>query len=821
MQQFEQAQKSYYLDEINRAMPGRGSTLDAQAIALALGGDSPVGEPAVPAITSRLVSEFGGNSPAHQREQTCRAVRDPATMRPNVDDRTGCGWYFRASPSVPSTAAYGTRRGPMNPHMGTAGAGEWIWNPEEAAAKESGKVTANVAACADIGIASAQYPNLGWCTTTNRAIIHDGRGQPRFPRSPGGDCPGGQIITNAAQCPPRQADNGFGFGSGFRQSVSDICEPAANGSLSPGCLRALTTQVCSPNGLLAQSLSGAGYAGDVDEFNAVNSVLVRRNFEIPAGILRGGNVTREAALSTVNQLKQMSGSGFGTGSGRDAAAASRMCFGTPFDPCAYVDSDTKPFEMSCLQREAMRAGWSPNGEMFPGRNAEATNYWNQFQTWADVKVHLRHWKTYADNPGQKQPPSLKWVYGVNVKNPAFGCNTQGVLMLRYLVPSNVAYRDETPQGHFLGRYIFKNGLPNGIKGNADQTEAGSFPHEMQRMITAFVPSQGGNYQFLIELRNNVTMTLDNRKIAEGANSVLSSIVPLVAHQRYTITWDVYHASDVWMFSCMFSVNGAAWRPLPADQLFMPYDRRLPALELAFNKMPDSGVQLRDVRDTHRILDNLQMSAPIRELAGRRCMIVGEGSGVMNFKFWNQGIRAYAMKSYTAMMLIRSVAYPSGVTPSLFGFYNTRSADPRGALRHHHPQEPWDYAQQKDNLMLTSGGTNVYGWGKSATDPAVYRQFITNAAQAVPIPTGSWFHFAWIWDENLGGYAFWINGQLAQKFASVPFASSQIMEQIRIGTDTTGDGSAWSGGMAWFRGFDYRLNEEQIRRDMNDDWGSLA
>jgi hypothetical protein len=47
----------------------------------------------------------------------------------------------------------------------------------------------------------------------------------------------------------------------------------------------------------------------------------------------------------------------------------------------------------------------------------------------------------------------------------------------------------------------------------------------------------------------------------------------------------------------------------------------------------------------------------------------------------------------------------------------------------------------------------------------------------------------------------------------------VYEQIRIGCDMTSDRS-WTGGIQWFRAFDYQLSQAQVQMDMQDGWLSL-
>jgi len=552
----------------------------------------------------------------------------------------------------------------------------------------------------------------------------------------------------------------------------------------------------------------------------VNSVLVKRGFEIPAGILRDGKVTTEAVVSSAFGLQQMA-----AGSDpRSAAAASRMCYGTPFDPCGYQDGDAGPFDSYCITRQATQQGWSPHGQLLTGNDS----YWSQFTNWGAVKNTINWWKGQADTPQHdqtKQSKSIMNVYGISVKYPFQGCNTQGVAVLRYSSPSN--FQDSMMpanggiQTHFLGRYIFKNGLPAHGGTLEDQTPAGSYMKEVQRMITYFQPPTEGNYQFMILTSNWVRMSINDTVFAEvrsNPTGATTSTIQFHKTQTYKLTWDFANKEGVWSFNCQMSVNGGGWQPIPADALYLPVDRRKALLEFAFNKMPTTPSSYRAIWDSQQIFDNFMIKAPIGQLAGRQCMIVDgqQGHGVKQGKTWGQGIRAYALKSYTAMLNISSIRAPSGVTPFIFGYYNTNSANPD--VMQGPKNDSSVYSNQKANMTMTTSGNLIYAWGKSATDPGVEKCYW---GQTVPMPNSQWFHLAWVWDADLTGYSIWINGKMARHVPTPSTVySSQIMEQIRVGMDEIGDGTVWTGGMAWFRGFDYQLSADDIQRDMRDDWESL-
>jgi len=782
-------------------------------------------DPTMPAASRQMsdaqnfVSDFGARTSAIARDAECRAIPYPGPAMRAPDARTGCGWWFSPNPSVPSTGAYGSRRGAMSPNLDSQiGPGEWVWDMQQAYQLEGMKMAAAVQACPDLQF--AKNPNIGWCPSTGRAIMTDGQGNPAFAQMAGGDCPGGGIIMSASNCPPPPppsptAGGGSGGGSG---GASAQCQPM-NGVLSPVCLQTLTGQVCSPNGGLAQAL-GSGYAGSSDSFNAANKYLLQRGFTLNSGLVNDGRVAVQDALSSVSGLKTLANTGDGS---RTNEAAMNLCFGTPFNPCQITAADAPPFDSQCITQTALGMGFSASGSILPA--VIGMDFWNQFKSWGDVVNELNWVKAVADKgPSFTGTPAMQQtaigqVYGLSVKYPKQGCNNFGVFLYRYFFPTwdSTLFPTQGSETHFLGRYILKNGFPNQGSTMQDMTPAGGYLTEGQRMVADFFPTTGGTYQFLIQCDDFVRMQLNGQVIGQvGCCGVPTptQTVQLVADQSYPIIIDLWNGGGPWSFGISYSVNGAPWQGIPVSMLGLPQDRRLPMLELAFNKMtpasyPTPGAS---IEDTNNVFQNLFLTnTTIGSLNGRNCMIVnGPISGIFNYQTFNQGVRLRAMKSITMMIQINSSNDSSGVTPSIFSFFNlpetNTSAYPRRGFNQNLVQS---YFKRTANFAIVATSSNKLGTfsGGSVGEWTTY-------------PVGQWFHIAFVWDDDFAGYTMYLNGIAGNRNALQQYPPDLIMEQIRIGCDHEYEGQFWTGGIAWFRAFDYRLSQELITLDMNDSWASL-
>jgi hypothetical protein len=159
-------------------------------------------------------------------------------------------------------------------------------------------------------------------------------------------------------------------------------------------------------------------------------------------------------------------------------------------------------------------------------------------------------------------------------------------------------------------------------------------------------------------------------------------------------------------------------------------------------------------------------------------------------------------------------------------YNLPSTNTAGPLRIGGPQDAWDTANRTAYFELTTYRGDAlypYGTAQKGGGDIIQQTFLNNVMNrpVPPVPMDTWFHYAFVWADDFTSYAIYVNGALVANLPAATYDPALILEQIRIGCDATGDMAQWQGGVAWFRGFDYRLSGDLIQRDMNDDWASLV
>lgn len=854
---FEEKQKSYYTQEINRALPTRRTPSDLTTLNAAL----QITDPVMPVTgvrqlsdAEKLVSSFGLQSDAQSKDTNCRSIMYPGDSMRARDARTGCGWWFVDEPTIPSSGAYGSRRGPMTPFLDTqVGPGRWIWDPKDAYQQESMKQASSIRSCPDIQF--KRIDAIGWCPSTNRAVVTDGNGNPAFPQSRGGDCPGGGIVMQAGSCPPPLPPGDPGAGGpgsdvALSQSTTALCAPQSDGSLAPACIQNLASYYCSSSGALAASLNSQ-YAGKSDDFNSAYYYLQTSQipFTIHSGIINDGKVAIQDVLRDTWALRTISNLG---NNSRATQAAQHLCSGAPFDPCAMSPGDRAPFNPICVTRACVAAGYSPDGTLLPAKIG--MDYWNTMAnrggtiTWQDVLNNITWWKGVADQlPGYTTDPnfqamSITHVYGVTVKWPRKGCNFNGIMMYRYL-GNSAGVGLFPPNGsstHFLGRYLLKNGLP--FKPNVsalEQTPAGGYPMENQRLVANFIPKEGGTYQFVLVQMYTVTlrMVINDINFTEkpADSGAPTPITKLNALQSYPLIIDIINATGAWAFYIYMSVNGRAWEPIPPDYFFLPADRRTPMIELPFHTQAlDStgtqGYQRVAQADTTGVFQNLfRWNAPIGTLNGRQCMLVTQTTaGLFNYQNINQGIRFCAMKSFTLMVQIDSVTIGAGITPTLVSFFNPAGTNPLVGTHGQQASINNSAPTRQDDFEITLRADTIYPWAfNQGPKTSAFMANIMSGAVG-KYTQGQWTHIAFVWNEDFAGYSMYTtSGTNDNPTTSVvsafcpPYSPTLIMDNIRVGGDNQQiDKCFWTGGVAWFRAFDYRLTKEQVLIDFKDQWDTL-
>lgn len=332
-----------------------------------------------------------------------RSSMDELIASKNPTDRIGCGWLYSPPdlnspyPKV-STGFLGKIDAPIkafNPPSHK----QWFFDLQDAKRQVLLDKCKALKACTDID--SEVFKGFcGFCTHTNQGVPIDQTGQPLYPSDPRGGCDSEAIIRSAGQCPPPPPPP-----PGPAPMVDRTCDPVG-GRLGTECLRRQVIAAgCNERGALALALSGSPdprhYLMALNRSEALK--LYQRVAQPPLNldIFKQGQATTQQVLQEARQLvgntQKPETSGLGL-------AARDLCIRTgtfeKYDICSEIsDSQSPPYDISCLQRLFLKMGGTASGRMYPSEKNMTT--YNSFGSWGEVKSYLQrmYQNMYVNTPG--------------------------------------------------------------------------------------------------------------------------------------------------------------------------------------------------------------------------------------------------------------------------------------------------------------------------------------------------------------------------------------------------------------------------------------
>lgn len=858
---FGDRQQQYYLNELNRIIPVSATVGSQDTIQAALS----VTDPELPTgnwtTRSPLFADMQSSAKSiFDRDQACRNIPYPGEGMRKPEDRVGCGWWFPDDISRPSIGAHGSRRGPASqPILEKAvGAGQWLWDPATAYSAEALKQLGRIQSCQEFQVVQPTIPNVAWCTTndngTGAAFVTTGPNQRTVGFPSQFQCPPEQVTLRGEMCPPPSQGPGTPPIPPYAQP--DFC---IDGALSPACVSFLRERVC-PAGTLGRQLATGSYGlyaadgktplpapqnSDVQTITSAVNALAAAGMQIDNGILQNGRSSQDSVSNSFNAIKSMALRGDGSETSR---AALNLCFDSPTSPfpfsgCPQNPSDPSPYyqkttidDPSCIQQAAAMIGYTTTGAMIQSDTIKNNvGFWSQFARWGDLLTSLIEYKKVADSSAtaySDRKVALNNVYGINLPTPAFGCNINGVSMYRYYFAPGVdpnAYvfagpNKDQPVTHFLGRYNWKGGFPSVLVGTGPQTPAGSYAHEAQVFVTQLQVPADGVYQFVIASNFQAFVEIGGLPPLATVPNTPTTFPPATYMEGFRIPIRIvfYGFLPNWGFNFLYSYNSSPLTVIPPQLLLLPRSTKMPMFEIT---TASDGT----VGETTGLIPNIYANGLKKgTVGGLPAMVVSGGvSCALNTKTYSQGIRGRAFRSITMTVY---VSQATG-NPGIFTLYNLKSSatylptiDPTSNMitaeaaspipRNGGPKDSGDDAiiTQNMGLYLVNGGSqiqfNCNGW--------------SGAANLAPITLkmNAWNHIALVWDDDWNGIQIWINGvNNNTNGSSIPCIGPrgpQIFEQFRVGCYEKGANS-WTGGMGWFRGFDYRLSSTDIQTDVQNQW----
>ncbi len=336
-----------------------------------------------------------------EQQRICKTSSvDELMSSQNPTDKYRCGWIYQPDPTgvAPkiSTGYLGSRGGPLQ-LFGQSPPGQWFWDLDAAKRTMLTDKCAKVTTCEHL--ASPFFKgDCGWCNTTKKSVILGRDGKPLYPSMIGQNCMPDKITQQREQCPPppppgppkRDAE-----GNIIPDPPSaNVCKQLPNGKIGRDCLvQQLKLGGCGDEGSLAQALKASRDPRDILNQIRPNQAFIvyqeRSPAKLKADIMKDGSIAADLALTDFTALYNEAQSTAATGL---KAAAQDLCVRAgaieEFDFCTEVqDSQRPPFGLDCMQKEFRKAGGLPAGIKYPTPNTMAD--YNSLPNWGTYKEFVR------------------------------------------------------------------------------------------------------------------------------------------------------------------------------------------------------------------------------------------------------------------------------------------------------------------------------------------------------------------------------------------------------------------------------------------------
>ena len=440
-----------------------------------------------------------GQPTTTKQETACRAYQGLSGLNQLIADTANnpyapvrCGWRYKKSSGSGYVAevaqgALGTRNGPLNNNAREDALGngvKWVWNLNDAKKNMLRDVGNNFKTAPSLAIVNnvmgGQLKNqLGWCTTTNRMIPLNEKGNAAFPQVNTLNCPPASIVTDPVNLPPPSATT-TGFHNLAAAAEKDLatCVTAGNtnSSLSRDCLlMAVKNNGCSDSGALYQSLQAA----DPNASSWSSTLLKQPSFQqyqskqgdngITENLFNKDKGTWQLAVSAIERLQKatMAADPFVSVSAKDLCTAA----GTyeKYNFCNDITDDTRidSVDMKCVQSYWQNEDGKPAGIAYP-RDKNFNKfllgaYGKSINTWASYKAAVAALKglTAASDP-VIQRKAMQAFYGVQVSTLPF-------------TPKKVGIVDTSEPCNGLGQASPQGDIRSYTKAECDQLDGNYYP----------------------------------------------------------------------------------------------------------------------------------------------------------------------------------------------------------------------------------------------------------------------------------------------------------------------------------------------------------
>ena len=735
-------------------------------------------------------------------EAECSSQSQPSLLpQRGPEDRTGCGWWYIDDDNKPSRGARGADTGPFDEEFNKKfPGGKWTWDLVLAQKLEDAKLCRKIKSC---DVADLVPGKCGYCLSTSTGIPIDSFGRAKYPTDQRLNC-GEKAITRGSDCPKPEPPPTIVKPDGtvvIPPPPPAICDPVG-GRLTRECLIMLAQGAgCTDDGGLLNVLKGDSmgyYKGNGDnamKFRKANTILLE-DCKIPfvSAYYGDGICDREGALQYYARLSRAVSSGATT---RCRAASGFLVRGTPFDPCDYDPTQSGPFELYCLQRNFREAGCQPAGSEYPTQQNKSFYDVVTYQKSKDYMKQLH--RDMLENPSVAvQNSATKKCLGVDIQ-PMFqecgdktGCE---VLWYRWDYEWDFPERKVTHK-MFYGRELRKT-WPDFNTGG-DFNPYNKIDRVAMHLRGQIVSKKTRSSKFWVQTDDGVAMKADNTLVLrsfwdQGPTSYQSQGFTLRDNTptSYNVYWYENYGGATFSGKLLNETGG--YDPIPEDMLVMKVASGYPLCRW--------DLYMGNYDDRNLVLGSQPLNLRFGVMDGKKCaMFDNPQSAIQIFN----PVRGGAFHTFAYMVNVRDV-------PSYWSRLFSLRQGPTNC----------DAGYTHGNSTTIEGGVCQDGRLWMGTKPAGQGWTLWNHTPPNTIQKNKWTHIAFVYDMDWRSCTVYANGVKIQTVtnnsANTDFFDNLECSAVAIGVGHYAygcNGQPIMCGLAWAHWFDYALNENEVKNDMN-------
>lgn len=735
------------------------------------------------------------------QNEACFAATEPRFM-PDRNEQTGsgCGWWYLDDEEGVENTSFsitGSKNAPLNMTelRDKFPKGKWIWDIQTAQQMEEIKICKRLSVCE---IADLMPGRCGFCSSSNKGVPINADGTPIYTANSPNGC-SGQVVTTFHNCPKRLF-------------VRPICAPDEDtGKLSSTCLIRIARALgCTDKGVIIKIL-----IGDKQKFLKTNptphrnkfllakqQLAVYENIDSKPAYFGDGICSRYDAMYYYNSVKNVM---YNSENEDSRGAAAYLVNGGVYNECNIPPNAKGPFDLHCIQREALINNFHKEGAYYPKIQSDLIKF--QGMNWGTIQeIFKAKPKDLYSNNQYLKTQAYRDVIGLNLYQSEEDILREigqitglSYYIYEWLESQQVSSSFGTPKYTYFGREV-KNTFPDFDK---DKYRLENHCKKVKTTKTQI------RFKANLVLEDNVdskfwTYTDDGISIKLNGTSVLNKWYeqekpvsyesqPFKINfkdgpQKLEVNW-FNNAVDYAFVIRMFLKD--KFHPIPAKLIYQIQPVKFPIARWDFYH---GTSQDRCETLNSELFGSLQIST----IDGKRCAVF---NGKDNYIRINNGIHINGFKSITMMVNLQK--------------------DPYGPFRF------WEFSNIRQKNVNTNNKTCPFslkvveelyssiGSDLKSLDYHCHKNKIGHKISSQSALTPNyWTHLAWVIDENLGGMTMYLDGtQIGNIKAPIRELDDKVFEYMYIlhGNESYDKEIA----VAWFRIFDYSMDEYQVNLDKNN------